>query len=301
MGIIEQLLRINKNQKLWYYLPFSLFFLGIMFLNWISLRYSAVSTNEIIKMNITKYGKNVNFLITIGPLVFMLIFLIGWVLFVHKQSLLSLTTSRPTVDWKRFLFSFGLWSFVIIGFFIYGYLKDPQDYVLSFKLGPFIVFFIFAVILIPLQTSFEEYFMRGYLMQGIGLATRSRAVALLSTSIIFGLMHLANPEVEKVGATIMIYYIGTGLFLGIITLMDDGLELALGFHAANNLVGVLLVTSDWTAFQTNSIFTNINSDSGISPWEYIVQVGIVLPLIIFVFAKKYGWKNWKHQLFGRVK
>ncbi|MDM1390768.1 CPBP family intramembrane metalloprotease [Myroides marinus] len=301
MGIIEQLLRINKNQKLWYYLPFSLFFLGIMFLNWISLRYSAVSTNEIIKMNITKYGKNVNFLITIGPLVFMLIFLIGWVLFVHKQSLLSLTTSRPTVDWKRFLFSFGLWSFVIIGFFIYGYLKDPQDYVLSFKLGPFIVFFIFAVILIPLQTSFEEYFMRGYLMQGIGLATRSRAVALLSTSIIFGLMHLANPEVEKVGATIMIYYIGTGLFLGIITLMDDGLELALGFHAANNLVGVLLVTSDWTAFQTNSIFTNINSDCGISPWEYIVQVGIVLPLIIFVFAKKYGWKNWKHQLFGRVK
>lgn len=301
MGIIEQLLRINKNQKLWYYLPFSLFFLGIMFLNWISLRYSAVSTNEIIKMNITKYGKNVNFLITIGPLVFMLIFLIGWVLFVHKQSLLSLTTSRPTVDWKRFLFSFGLWSFVIIGFFIYGYLKDPQDYVLSFKLGPFIVFFIFAVILIPLQTSFEEYFMRGYLMQGIGLATRSRVVALLSTSIIFGLMHLANPEVEKVGATIMIYYIGTGLFLGIITLIDDGLELALGFHAANNLVGVLLVTSDWTAFQTNSIFTNINSDSGISPWEYIVQVGIVLPLIIFVFAKKYGWKNWKHQLFGRVK
>ncbi|KUF39047.1 CAAX protease [Myroides marinus] len=301
MGIIEQLLRINKNQKLWYYLPFSLFFLGIMFLNWIYLRYSAVSTNEIIKMNITKYGKNVNFLITIGPLVFMLIFLIGWVLFVHKQSLLSLTTSRSTVDWKRFLFSFGLWSFVIIGFFIYGYLKDPQDYVLSFKLGPFIVFFIFAVILIPLQTSFEEYFMRGYLMQGIGLATRSRAVALISTSIIFGLMHLANPEVEKVGATIMIYYIGTGLFLGIITLMDDGLELALGFHAANNLVGVLLVTSDWTAFQTNSIFTNINSDSGISPWEYIVQVGIVLPLIIFVFAKKYGWKNWKHQLFGRVK
>jgi hypothetical protein len=33
-----------------------------------------------------------------------------------------------------------------------------------------------------------------------------------------------------------VYYIGTGLFLGI-TLMDEGMELALGFHAANNLVG----------------------------------------------------------------
>ncbi|MDM1529064.1 CPBP family intramembrane glutamic endopeptidase [Myroides odoratimimus] len=301
MGIIEQLLRINKSQKLWHYLPFSLFFLGIMFLNWISLRYSAVSTNEIIKMNIDKFGKNINFLITIGPLVFMLVFLIAWVLVVHKQSLLSLTTSRAKVDWKRVLFAFSLWSFVIIAFFIYGYITSPEDYVFSFKLWPFLVFFLFAIVLIPLQTSFEEYFMRSYLMQGIGLATRSRAVALFTTSILFGLMHLANPEVEKIGFSIMIYYIGTGFFLGIITLMDDGVELALGFHAANNLIGVLLVTSDWTAFQTNSIFTNINSESVISPWEYIIQVGIVLPLVVFVFARKYKWKNWKHQLFGRVR
>ncbi|ALU24775.1 CPBP family intramembrane glutamic endopeptidase [Myroides odoratimimus] len=301
MGIIEQLLRINKSQKLWHYLPFSLFFLGIMFLNWISLRYSAVSTNEIIKMNIDKFGKNINFLITIGPLVFMLVFLIAWVLVVHKQSLLSLTTSRAKVDWKRVLFAFSLWSFVIIAFFIYGYITSPEDYVFSFKLWPFLVFFLFAIVLIPLQTSFEEYFMRSYLMQGIGLATRSRAVALFTTSILFGLMHLANPEVEKIGFSIMIYYIGTGFFLGIITLMDDGVELALGFHAANNLIGVLLVTSDWTAFQTNSIFTNVNSESVISPWEYIIQVGIVLPLVVFVFARKYKWKNWKHQLFGRVR
>ncbi|WHT73667.1 CPBP family intramembrane metalloprotease [Myroides odoratimimus] len=252
-------------------------------------------------MNIDKFGKNINFLITIGPLVFMLVFLIAWVLVVHKQSLLSLTTSRAKVDWKRVLFAFSLWSSVIIAFFIYGYITSPEDYVFSFKLWPFLVFFLFAIVLIPLQTSFEEYFMRSYLMQGIGLATRSRAVALFTTSILFGLMHLANPEVEKIGFSIMIYYIGTGLFLGIITLMDDGVELALGFHAANNLIGVLLVTSDWTAFQTNSIFTNVNSESVISPWEYIIQVGVVLPLVVFVFARKYKWKNWKHQLLGRVR
>jgi hypothetical protein len=35
-----------------------------------------------------------------------------------------------------------------------------------------------------------------------------------------------------------VYYIGTGLFLGILTLMDE-MELALGFHAANNLVGLV--------------------------------------------------------------
>jgi hypothetical protein len=39
--------------------------------------------------------------------------------------------------------------------------------------------------------------------------------------------------------------------------MDEGMELALGFHAANNLVG-LLVTSDWSAFQTHSIFKDVS-------------------------------------------
>ena len=76
---------------------------------------------------------------------------------------------------------------------------------------------------------------------------------LLVTSVLFGLMHAANPEVEKMGFIIMLYYIGTGLFLGILTLMDEGLELALGFHAANNLIGALLLTSDWSALQTNSL------------------------------------------------
>jgi hypothetical protein len=43
--------------------------------------------------------------------------------------------------------------------------------------------------------------------------------------------------------------------------MDEGMELALGFHAANNLVGALLINSDWSAFQTNSIFKDISEPS----------------------------------------
>ncbi|WP_010250956.1 CPBP family intramembrane glutamic endopeptidase [Myroides injenensis] len=300
MKYIEQLLRINNKQKLWYYLPFSLFFFGVMFLNWLFIKISNVSTNEAIKMNIEKFGKNMNFLITIGPMVFLFIFLIVWVVTVHKQSIVSLTTSRRKIDWKRILFSFSVWSIVTIGVFIYSYLSNPEDYVFNFKPLPFLVFFILAVILIPLQTSFEEYLMRGYLMQGIGLATHSRAIALFTTSILFGLLHMSNPEVEQIGYSVMIYYIGTGFFLGIISLMDDGIELALGFHAANNLIGVLLVTSDWTAFQTNSLFISTASDVQISPVEYLVQVFVILPLLILLFAKKYKWKNWKAHLFGRV-
>jgi hypothetical protein len=118
------------------------------------------------------------------------------------------------------------------------------------------------------------------------------------TSIIFGCLHLFNPEVEKLGYGIMVYYIGTGLFLGILTLMDDGIELALGFHAANNLFTALLVTSSWTAFQTESILIDISEPSlGL---ELVVSLVILYPIFLFIMSKKYGWSQWIVKLTSKI-
>ena len=97
----------------------------------------------------------------------------------------------------------------------------------------------------------------------------------------------------------MVHYIGTGFFLGIITLMDEGLELALGFHAGNNLFAALLVTADWTVFQTNSLLRDI-SDPDIGVLEIFSSVLVIYPILIFIFAKKYKWTNWKEKLIGSV-
>jgi hypothetical protein len=96
----------------------------------------------------------------------------------------------------------------------------------------------------------------------------------------------------------MVYYIGTGLFLGIMTLMDEGLELALGFHAANNLTTLLLVTSDWSAFQVESIYRDI-SEPQIS-WNIFIPVLVIYPALLYIFSKKYGWKNWRERLSGNI-
>jgi membrane protease YdiL (CAAX protease family) len=111
-------------------------------------------------------------------------------------------------------------------------------------------------------------------------------------------MHIANPEVTKLGYGILVFYIGTGFFLGIITLMDEGLELALGFHAANNLITALLVTADWTAFQTDSIYKDISEPA--MGWDAIVPLVVVYPLLLWIFSRKYGWMHWKDRLFGKV-
>ena len=80
--------------------------------------------------------------------------------------------------------------------------------------------------------------------------------------------------------------------------MDEGMELALGFHAANNLVSALLVTSDWTAFQTHSVFKDISEPS--AGLDVVVPVVAIYPILLFIFSKKYKWTNWKEKLTGKI-
>ena len=219
--------------------------------------------------------------------------------FLHKQSITSLTTSRSKIDWKRFWFAFLFWGFISIVMIMIDYLSSAENYVFNFQLKPFLILVAIAAVLVPLQTSFEEYLFRGYLMQGIGAICKNKWVPLIVTSVLFGMLHIANPEIDKLGYILLVHYVGTGFFLGIITLMDEGLELALGFHAANNLFTALLVTADWTAFQTNSIFRDI-SDPDIGAFEIFSSVLIIYPILIFIFAKVYGWTDWKNRLIGPI-
>ncbi len=227
-----------------------------------------------------------------------LLFLFLFVKFVHKQSISSLTTSRIKTDWSRVLFAFVLWAFITVLFLFLGMYISPEDFEYNFNLEPFLILAVIAIIMIPIQTSMEEYFIRGYMMQGLGIAAKNRWFPLLFTSLLFGLLHMFNPEVEKIGYGILVYYIGTGLFLGIITLMDEGLELALGFHAANNLVAALLITADWTAFQTNSVYRDVSDP--VLGWDILISLFVVFPILLFIFSQMYGWKDWKEKLTGKV-
>lgn len=286
----------NKNFNFILYLPVLLGFFGLMAANYFMTQ--GMSTDDLMHQMIVQWGTNVTFVIVIIPLSLMCLGLLFWVKFIHRQSIRSLTTSRKKVDWSRILFSFGLWALISSLLTVAAYYSAPENFVINFEPIPFFTFLLLAVILIPLQTSFEEYLFRGYLMQGLGVVTNSRLIPFLTSSILFGLMHIANPEVGKLGMVIMIYYIGTGFFLGILTLMDEGLELALGFHAANNLIGALLVTADWTAFQTNSVLKDISEPA--AGFDIILPVFVVFPLLLLLFSKKYKWTNWKEKLTGRL-
>ncbi|MGO4821185.1 MULTISPECIES: CPBP family intramembrane glutamic endopeptidase [unclassified Flavobacterium] len=297
---------VNKENKFWKYIVGSIIIIATSFIGQVPLllaffyeamnsnRHMPSTTEEMMRFfepNVTLFLLLISFVVTLMGVYFV-------VRYIHNQSFLSVTTSRKKVDWNRILFSFGLWSmFTIVSTLIF-YQISPEDFQFNFKPIPFLILVVIGVILIPFQTSTEEYVFRGYLMQGFANLAKNKWFPLLMTSIIFGGMHLSNPEVTKLGNIIFVYYIGTGLFLGIITLMDEGMELALGFHAANNLVSALLITSDWSAFQTHSIFKDISEPQ--AGLDVILPVIVVYPILLYIFSSKYGWTGWKEKLTGKI-
>ncbi len=84
------------------------------------------------------------------------------------------------------------------------------------------------------------------------------------------------------------------------TLMDEGMELALGWHAANNMVAALLVTADWTALQTHSLLKDISNPESMPLGEVLIPVLVFFPAILIIFANKYGWTDWQGKLLGKI-
>ena len=87
--------------------------------------------------------------------------------------------------------------------------------------------FVIACCFIPFQSALEEWIFRGYLTQGFAGLTKSRFPGFDFHYL--WIFHAFNPEVAKLGYGLMAYYIGTGFFFGIMSLMDDGIELAIVF------------------------------------------------------------------------
>jgi membrane protease YdiL (CAAX protease family) len=285
----------------WRVLITTLLTAGVFIANFIM--YFIMSKEELDKTYKSMSGipNNLSLFMNLSPFILLLGMLFLLVRVLHKRSILSLTTSRNKVDYKKILFSFGLIILMTIAAFAVSYSMDSSTILWNFNPLKFTVLLIISLLLFPFQIGFEEYLFRGYLMQQIGIIAKNRWFPLLVTSLMFGLFHSANPEVAKMGFGVMVFYIGTGFFLGIMTLMDESLELALGFHLGNNLMAALLITSDFSAIHTDAVFKYSGAENTIDMLnEMIVSIAIVYPIILFIFAKKYNWNNWTAKLTGKI-
>lgn len=253
---------------------------------------SDVIKNPNILFNPEAIGMNSSVLLALmmGMFVSTLLFLWMALKFIHKKMLSSIVTGFEKIRWKRYFFSFSIWSGLIILLTVISYFTSPEEMEIRFDASKFIVLLIVAIIFVPIQTATEELIFRGYLMQGLGIAFKNGIVPLILTSVMFGLMHASNPEAKAHGLLIMMpYYIFFGAFLGMLTLLDEGAELAMGIHCANNLVSSLLITSKNSVLQTDAIFYTSTENPG---GEFMMWIAMA-SICFFILHKKYTLTNWK--------
>ncbi|MBE0667349.1 MAG: hypothetical protein IH593_06690, partial [Bacteroidales bacterium] len=79
------------------------------------------------------------------------------------------------------------------------------------------------------------------------------------------------------------------------SLMDDGIEIAIGAHVANNVFLSVLLTPKDSALQTPAMYEQIN----IYPWKDFAGMVVMAMIFLGAMALIYKWKSIK-KLYGRV-
>ncbi len=204
---------------------------------------------------------------------------------IFKRKFVTLLTGRTRLDWKRVFSGFIFWIFAatILIFILIPDLGEAYQ----FELSAFIPLFIIAILLIPFQTTLEEIIFRGFIFQGIGLFTKRATIPLIVSSVLFAAAHLANPEFQQGFLRVMPVYLMFSLMFGVIAILDNGMELSIGIHAANNIFTALILSTSNGAMNTASIFkTNTETLFAILP--YLLPVLVIITLI--VYGIKYKWQ-----------
>lgn len=288
---------LNKGNQIWkYIIVLIVTFVAASFIGSIPLlvvyTIKAAQTGAIGKtLDISNLGaigisSNLALVLLMLPLVLGLVILICLVRWFQNRSYTEIINGTRKVRWNRFFIGAICWVVLMLSVYIIEYILDPTNFILQFNLSTFVPLVFISFLIIPLQTSFEELAFRGYLAQGIGALTKSRWLVMVIPSLLFGLLHYSNPEVKEFGFWIMMpQYIFFGMIFGLISILDDGIELAMGVHAANNIFLSLFFTHSSSAFQTAAVF----SIQKINPYvEFLSLILSGMILIAFLY-KKYNW------------
>lgn len=117
------------------------------------------------------------------------------------------------------------------------------------------------------------------------------------TSVLFGLLHAFNPEVKEFGfLKMMPQYILFGLIFGIITILDDGIEAAMGAHTAQNVFTCVMVTNKASVLQTPALYEQYN----LSPWIEFAGLLLIGSVFVLILKVVFKWEDFS-LLFSEVK
>lgn len=241
--------------------------------------------NDPMNMDLLGLAKVVVFVAIMGQ--FLIGFLGIWLseTKILGKRFLAVLNGYSNFRWSRAFKSFFIWMGFMLVYQIITYLIDPNSLQFHVDWKEWLVFFPIGLLLVPLQSAFEEVAIRGQLLQAFSRITPALSIfPLLATSLVFALLHLANTEVSAYGTGfMMLHYFSFAFILGAISMMDEGLELAIGIHASNNIFSLSLVSYPNASLDTPTIFQQQEMAAEI---DYLVMLGFVAVFLIVFFGRK---------------
>ena len=176
---------------------------------------------------------------------------------IHKRPIKSLFTPYKKFGYGRFIHGFIAFLISTIAVVAFDYLLgDRSGIEFTFNADSFLILLLLSFSLLLVQIGFEELFFRGYLLQFFGLKIKNFWSLIITTSAIFTIFHLANPEIKAYGVWIIVAaYIIPGLFFAAIALWDNRLELSLASHFANNFFVLIILSPKVSALASEPVFT----------------------------------------------
>jgi hypothetical protein len=243
-----------------------------------------METND---FSLVKLSSNFGFILMLCLFIFAFLFML-LALKLHQKNLIDITTTRTTFDWSRFIWSACLWFGLGVVVEIFFYFLDPSNYTLTFKPTAFLGLLCISLLILPIQTSMEEWFFRGYLNQFFYKYSQNAILPIILSTLCFSAVHSLNPEIDKFGFwTMQLYYVGAGLFLSFLAYADEGLEIPMGVHFATNFYGACIVTYDGAVLQTATIFRMKQTSAGMM----CITFYIVAAIFLVIAMKKYRWSR----------
>jgi len=215
------------------------------------------------------------------PFLFVIVWLAALVKVLHRRSFVSLINADSGIHYKRMAQGFGLWILLMTAGAGLDMWVSPENYRWAFDPDRWFWLLPLSMLLVPIKTSAEELLFRGYVMQGLRLMTRRPLLLLLINGFVFTLPHLNNPEMLR-GSFLSgaVHYFVWGVLFAAMTLLDNGLELSLGVHAANNIFSYLMVGTPDSVVVTPTLW--VHSASADPLWSVLrLVVGSVIFYAIF--------------------
>ena len=192
---------------------------------------------------------------------------------VHRRPFGTLVAPDGRLRWGQALRGALYWTAGVLIASVLEWIIARPDISYSLEPGRFLLMLPVILVLTPIQTTAEELFFRGYLLQGTGLLTRNAIVLAAVSGLLFAVPHLGNPEVGSGFVLLASYYFLFGAFATLVTLRAGSLHLVIGLHAANNLLGALVLSSPNSALTTNTILT-----APLNPAWNLISAGIAASL-----------------------